>query len=196
MVFLRALQPRPEDAEYSVDELVVSEIGDPSNGRVLATSSDGEGYLATFLDQPTFSPDGSQVMFVRWHRMGEGYGSDAMETSLWVVPADGSAPARQLDRSKFVGFGFWDPSGRWIVYGDPEGVNNPESTAPLTVISVETGEKHTIVDRRMLASTGITYLRAKAWSPDGRWIGATGTKGGYELWVIADLLGGSSGGSR
>ena len=49
-----------------------------------------------------FSPDGSQVGFTRG-------------TELWVVPSDGSAPARRLAEGVHGPAGFeWSPDGKWI----------------------------------------------------------------------------------
>jgi hypothetical protein len=89
---------------------------------------------------------------------------------------------------------YWDPSGRWLVFPDSDGAENPDGSGYLSAVSVETGETHTVLSKEELEGMGIVGLTPRAWSPDGRWIGLSETKGGLEFWVMADLLDRGSGG--
>lgn len=188
MVFLK----RDQESLTGISELVISDLGNPTAGRVLATSSEAEGGLATQMGQPAFSPDGSHIMFIRIHQVGEGFGSDDTEWSVWVVPADGSAPARQLARSKGISSADWDPSGRWLVYSDLEAPESSDDGGYLFAVSIETGEKQVLLSGEEVENMAINGLAPRAWSPDGRWIGFAETKGALEFWVIANPLDGGS----
>ena len=196
MVFLRPFQVPSEGAPTSVGELVVSEIGNPSDARVLASSSHTDGWLATQITQPVFSPDGLHVLFFRVHEMGEGH--NEFEMSLWVVPADGSEPARQLARANQIPTAYWDPSGRWIAFQELLGSDESDMRGVISVISVETGAKHEVLGQDDAATTDAMGLMLRAWSPDGRWIGITEWTGSFEYWVVGDPLGesGGRGGNR
>jgi Tol biopolymer transport system component len=190
MVFLRPSDPRPENALTAVDELVAADVGGPTTERVLATSSGTDGYLSTQITQPAFSPDGSQVMFIRLHKVGEGYGAQDLERSLWVVPADGSGPARQLHRSKGIPIAFWSPDSRWIVFPDSDDSGGGGGSGFLGVISAETGEVHPLLTEADMKALGMLGAIPRAWSPDGRWIGIIEVKGSFDFWVMPDPLAG------
>lgn len=64
----------------------------------------GNGY------QPTFSPDGKQIAFVR-------YSSDAKSCSIWVMDADGSNQIQITDAKK--GYAYnprWSPDGTRLIF--------------------------------------------------------------------------------
>jgi Tol biopolymer transport system component len=190
MVFLRPLQVPREDAPTAVGELVVSEVGNPADGRVLASSSHDDGWLATQITQPVFSPDGSQILFFRVHEIGEGH--NEFEMSLWVVPVDGSGPARQLARASQIPMAYWDPSGQWIAFQELHGSDGSDMRGSISVISVETGAKHEILGQEGMEAMELSGVGLKAVSPDGRWVGIAAATGGFEYWVVEDPLGGNA----
>jgi Tol biopolymer transport system component len=178
MVFLRRIGNR------LAAELVVSDVGDP-DGLVLATGPGDEGRLSTHFGQPRFSPDGTQILFLR----NRGTQDDNV-ASLWVVPSDGSAPPREVMSTEgWITWMFGDPSGRFVAFQRLEAEAGAQRTADLqlvvTVVDVETGVTHDILGP--VDETTNTNLRA--WSPDGRWIAYSQTTGRWEFWVTEDVLG-------
>jgi Tol biopolymer transport system component len=195
MVFLRPSDDPTEDSGTRRSELVVSEIGNPANGRVLVSSSEAaDGWLATQITQPAFSPDGSRVLFMRVHEVGES--GNEFEMSLWVVPADGSEPSRQLVRASRIPMAYWDPSSRWIAFQELYGTDESDARGAISAISVETGEKHEILSQEEVVSMEAMGVAVRAWSPDGRWVGITEWKGGFEYWMVDDPLAGRAGEGR
>jgi hypothetical protein len=186
MVFLRPFAVPQEGALTFVGELVVSEIGNPAGGQVLASSSHSEGRLSTQVTQPAFSPDGSHISFFRSHKTGEA--DNQTEMSLWLVPADGSGPARQLSRANMIPMAYWHPSGRWILFVEFRGSDPMTMQGGFYAVSVETGEKHEIFGQEDLQAMELSGIGLKAVSPDGRWIGIAAAKGSFEYWVVEDPL--------
>ncbi|MBW1688893.1 MAG: PD40 domain-containing protein, partial [Deltaproteobacteria bacterium] len=107
MVFLRG-----PGAVGGPNELVVSDLGDPAGGKVLASESDPEGQFSLHYGQPAFSPDGSQILFVRQDRSVDG----TEPVGLYVMPSDGSAPARLVTTVPLIARATWGPSGRFIAF--------------------------------------------------------------------------------
>lgn len=66
------------------------------------------------LGSPAWSPDGTQMLFSRGKPYDDGFGS-----SLYVVPADGSGPPRELVRDAEQGA--WSPDGARIAFSAPPG---------------------------------------------------------------------------
>jgi serine/threonine protein kinase/Tol biopolymer transport system component len=160
------------------NELVVSDLGDPNGGKVLASESDPEGQFSLHYGQPAFSPDGSQILFVRQDRMA----SVAKPVGLYVMPSDGSAPARLVTTAPIIARATWDPSGRFIAFQE---MDFPARTSTVSIVSVETGVKREILPKISMDEA----LRLRTWSPDGEWIAFSRTTGDTEMWVTNDLLG-------
>lgn len=105
---------------------------------------------ATRLRNAVFMPDGKNVVAV----------SDASgENELWLLPADGSGPGRQLTHGGDVMR--WNampsPDGRWIAHDDKNG--------RLWLLDVASG-KDDVLDRR--ATIDHEAYANFAWSPDSR----------------------------
>lgn len=180
MVFLRQIGNR------RAAELVVSDLGDP-DGLVLATGPSDEGRLSTHFGQPRFSPDGTQILFLR----NRGTQDDNI-ASLWVVPSDASAPPREVVSTEgMITWMFWDPSGRLVAFQRlrfeaEAGAQSPaDLRLVISVVDVETGATHDMLGP--VDETTNTNLRA--WSPDGRWIAFSQSTGRWEFWVTQDVLG-------
>ncbi len=189
MVYLKPVQTVPDSAPTLAGELVVSDLGDFEGGRVLAPSSITDGRLAMQYRQPQFSPNGKQVLYlgIRWFAGA----NELPGMSLWVVAADGSAPARRLATSVRIDGARWDPTGRWIVYHEYQGSGQNDARGVLSVVSVETGARHQILTWGGDTTPGELLLHTglKDWSPDGRWIGITQGARSFEYWVVDDPLG-------
>src|SRR4029079_12597299 len=71
--------------------------------------SDTDVFRFVWVADPRISPDGTQVAFVRVtvNAKKEGY-----DTAIWMVPADGSAPARAFTAGPHDSAPRWSPDGR------------------------------------------------------------------------------------
>lgn len=119
---------------------------------------------------PTYSPDGSEVVFLRTkpgiHPDGAG--------ALFVVGVDGSGLRRITPWGAAFLHQDWSPDGEWIVFQRPYGelfVVHPDGTA---------------LHRVPLPLPAGVGAREPAWSPDGEWIvfAAEGKSGAFDLFVM------------
>ncbi|MBI5029822.1 MAG: S9 family peptidase [Chloroflexi bacterium] len=107
------------------------------------------------------SPDGKTVAFVLTTPDLEG---DKYSAHIWLVPSDGSTPARQFtfgegkDRSPR-----WSPDGKWIAFASDR---DKEKKDQLYRISIDGGEALRLTDDANKPS-------APVWSPDGTMIAFT-----------------------
>ena len=131
---------------------------------------------------PAWSPDGSQIAFVR---VASGAGSEQPRASLHVVARDGGA-VRDLaqEGSEPV----WSPDGKrvaFVSYRDRFGrtcFHECSTSGEIYVLEVETGETRRLT--RSQASDG-----SPAWSPDGRRIAFVSDRSNrqqhaYEIYVM------------
>ncbi|HSC26448.1 MAG TPA: S9 family peptidase, partial [Vicinamibacterales bacterium] len=131
---------------------------------------------------PAVSRDGRSIAF---------YSTRSGHQDIWLVPADGSAPPRQLtqaamaeDDSRFAPA--WSPDSRTIAY-----ISNKSNYwhDDVWLVDVATGKSRQLSKGLMAGST-------PAWSPDGRTIALLGTsKKGYwyedlhDIWLLDPLTG-------
>ncbi|HYU30869.1 MAG TPA: S9 family peptidase, partial [Thermoanaerobaculia bacterium] len=122
-----------------------------------------------WLADPRISPDGRQVAFVR---VTVNQKKDGYETALWMVPADGSAPARPFTTGPHDSSPRWSPDGRWIAFlrsvalrdqrSEDGGKDKDKDKQPqIHLIGAQGGEAFQVTD----VPEGVS---APAWSPDGR----------------------------
>ena len=107
---------------------------------------------------PTLSPDGRHAI-VSVRRMDPE--ADDYTGQLWVVPTDGSAPARQLTQGWKDGSPVYSPDGKWLAFQRAEKDANGKRTGKpqLYVMPTAGGEARRLTDHPL--GTG-----APVWSPD------------------------------
>jgi dipeptidyl aminopeptidase/acylaminoacyl peptidase len=116
-----------------------------------------------WIADPQISPDGRQIAFVR---VTVSEKKDGYDTELWMVPTDGSTPARPFTGGLRDSSPRWSPDGRWIAF-----VRSPAATGgamdekkpQLHLIAAQGGEAFAVTD----LPRGVSD---PAWSPDGRTI--------------------------
>ena len=118
-----------------------------------------------WIAEGQISPDGKQVAFTR---VVINEGKDDYETSLWLVPADGSAAPRVLTSGTRDSSPRWSPDGKAIAFvRSPEKDGKPQPPQ-VFVLALDGGEARAVTDLARGAG-------APAWSPDGRRIAFSST---------------------
>ncbi len=122
--------------------------------RPLVTQRDFPGSENLGFVTPSFSPDGTRVVYTRH--------SSKQFGELWLSPSSGGTPVRLNSTDDFAIGASWSPDGNWIAYFSAKGG---------------------LVKARVGSSEPPTRIAVKAcssppeWSPDGRWISCSGKEG-------------------
>lgn len=127
-------------------------IHNAMNGREVAVvrQRDFASVRVNRLMSPVFSPDGARLAFaVR---------EAGRVASIWIVPALGGVPVRQITASEYAIAPTWSPDARWIAYIESRGGQDV-----LVKKQVATSDAGIVIH-----SGGC--LDAPAWSPAGDWI--------------------------
>jgi Tol biopolymer transport system component/DNA-binding winged helix-turn-helix (wHTH) protein len=206
---------------WSPDGATLAMKGPDSKGIDMLTLADGTVRHFTQLPptdlqdtDPSFSPDGSLLAFIRWHASGV--------ANVFVVPMNGGEPKRlTFDNLKVEGL-TWEPDSRHIVFssnrGGPFGLwrvdidGNPAQRVPQTgrtaYTPVLSHDGRQLVYEEWTGATNIfsvdsgkpaadpkqvTFTTRWNWnpaaSPDGKWLAFTSDRSGSsEIWVT-DLKG-------
>jgi len=119
--------------------------------------SDTDVFRFVWVADPRISPDGTQVAFVRVtvDAKKEGY-----DTAIWMVPADGSAPARAFTAGPHDSAPRWSPDGRTIAFLRAALKEGKPEPPQLHLIPARGGEARALTD----LPRGVG---APAWAPDG-----------------------------
>jgi Tol biopolymer transport system component len=121
---------------------------------------------------PAWSPDGKSIAYYGSHPDGR--------NGVFLIPALGG-PERLLLESSNNLFPAWSPDGNWIAASPPPLLTTSEVSVNL--ISVENGE-HVDLGKVNAAFAGSREAR---FSPDGRWLAYTTTRGGSNtssVWTV------------
>jgi len=118
-----------------------------------------------WIAEGQISPDGKQVAFTR---VIINEGKDDYETSLWLVPADGSAAPRVLTSGTRDSSPRWSPDGKAIAFvRSPEKDGKPQPPQ-VFLLALDGGEARAVTDLARGAG-------APVWSPDGKRIAFSST---------------------
>jgi dipeptidyl aminopeptidase/acylaminoacyl peptidase len=121
-------------------------------------------WLAKRMGAPVMSPDGRWAVFSVTE---PSYVADEQSTDLWMVPTDGSSPARRLTSSRRAESGVaWSPDGGRLAFGARR---DGDDVAQIYVLDLERGGE---AQRVTTISTG---ARSPQWRPDGQAILFTST---------------------
>lgn len=109
---------------------------------------------------PSFSPDGSRIVFTRWRKPSSSFASE-----LYVMRPDGSGTQRLArSRGAYKEHLLWSPTGEWIMFEKRVDDDlQPDAVVQLWLISPD-GERKRRVTRGGWAS------RQGIWSPNGAWV--------------------------
>ena len=127
--------------------------------------------------QPSWSPDGSQLVFISPCRgRGEFYENFYTDSSLYLVDADGTdvrpltaVPGSDLDPT-------WSPDGEQIAFA-----SSRDGRKEIYLLTIDSGA---II--RLTTSTGDVENSQPSWSPDGSQIAYTVKRfGAYQVWAMA-----------
>lgn len=129
--------------------------------------------------QPTWSPDGSQIVFTSPCRArGDFYETAYKDSSLYIMNADGSGqkPLTPIPGSDFDPA--WSPDGKRIAF-----TSLRDGNKDIYVLTIESGA----IVRLTTVSGDVQENSQPAWSPFGNQIVYTVKRfGAYQIWVMSD----------
>lgn len=135
------------------------------------TISEKDLFRFVWVADPQVSPDGSRIAFTRVtvNDAGDGY-----ETSIWTVPADGSAPPARVTADTRDAQPRWSPDGRRLAFLRSTVRDGKPQPAQIYVLTLAGGEAWRLTD----LPRGVS---APVWSPDGRRLAFTSDANARDL---------------
>ncbi len=124
-----------------------------------------------WIGNPQISPNGSQVAYVRVvvNDKKEGY-----NTSIWLVPADGSAEPRQITTGPHDGGESWSPDGKSLLFSRALEKDGKPQPPQLALLPMSGGDAFVFTDLPKGAGD-------PKWSPDGKAIVFTSSSNPEDL---------------
>src|ERR1700722_1281617 len=113
------------------------------------------GQVAYYL-APKFSPDGKQILFLKWDPQNPG------TTELWSLPTIGGVSRRMTFGPDWKGWSVWSPDAKYITYG-------VEVAGKVRIVrkpSDGSGAEETL----LTLGPEISAASVVDWSPDGRYL--------------------------
>src|SRR3954468_14805300 len=114
------------------------------------------------VGEPVPSPDGKWVLF---SAVDVDLEKNTRTPHIWVIPADGSAPARQITKGTREDRPRFSPDGRRVAYlgrgDDGQQIYTFEFDATKGDVAPDSVKKVTTIS---------TEADGESWSPDGKWI--------------------------
>ena len=108
---------------------------------------------------PKISPDGKRIAFVVTEPADSNKPEKARDDNIWMVPVDGSEPARLFASSpKSESSPRWSPDGRRLAFLSDRGEDNQKQ---IWLMHADGGEAEKLTN----AKAGVDSYK---WSPDGR----------------------------
>src|ERR1700675_1657444 len=141
-----------------------------------------EDYLSfKFMGDPRISPDGKAVAYVVTTIDQK---KNRRESSIWVVPIDGSAAPRRLSAEGFSSNSpRWSPDGRTLAFLSARASDLPAGESPksqIYLLSIAGGGE-------AIALTKLkNIVQSYQWSPEGSRIAVVGTSGPMDGVATAD----------
>ncbi|MGE0043884.1 MAG: prolyl oligopeptidase family serine peptidase [Vicinamibacterales bacterium] len=145
--------------------LVIVTLGTAGRAQEKRLITESDLLAFQWIADPQIAPDGSRVAFVKVvaNRAGDGY-----ETSLWIVPGDGSAPPRPLTAGTRDQQPRWSPDGRRLAFVRATVSDGKPQPGQVFVLDLDGGEARAVTNLPRGASQ-------PAWSPDGARIAFSST---------------------
>ncbi len=151
----------PRLAIAALSTLLILAAAPAANGRRGITETDLLDFV--WAADPQLSPDGRVVAFVRVEVDRE---RDAYRSSIWIVPADGSAPPRPMTTGADDTTPRWSPDGLRLAFVRP--ARTDERTRPAQVLSLDLGGGEPVALTAL--PEGVSGF---TWAPDGRHLAVT-----------------------
>ena len=147
--------------------LLITAAADAADKRLI---SETDMFRFVWIADPQISPDGKAVAFVR---VSVNKKKDGYDTAIWVVPSDGSEPARPLTNGSDTN-PRWSPDGRWLAFNRSVEKDGRPQPGQLWLLPVHGGEASVLTDLPKGAG-------AAEWSPDSSTIAFTSTTSDKDL---------------